>query len=177
PAARAVHAPRSALAAVSRPGGRRQRTTMPLTDKPTRRDFAKASAGALLAAGAPSRIAGAAPAGKRRYAIVGVGSRAYLYLDAIQTAHADKVELVGACDVNAGRLELARAHARNAKRAEPRAYPAADFDRMIAETKPDAVIVPSVAGTHAAYISRSVARRRRAAGGGGWSRTSSRRSR
>jgi len=129
---------------------------MPLTDKPTRRDFAKASAGALLAAGAPSRIAGAAPAGKRRYAIVGVGSRAYLYLDAIQTAHADKVELVGACDVNAGRLELARAHARNAKRAEPRAYPAADFDRMIAETKPDAVIVTSVDATHADYICRAM---------------------
>jgi len=124
----------------------------------TRRGFAQASAGALLAAGAikPAKGAAAAAAAKRRYAIVGVGSRAYLYLDAIQTTHADKAELVGACDTNAGRLELARTHARNAGRAEPRAYPADAFDKMIAETKPDAVIVTSVDSTHSDYICRAM---------------------
>jgi predicted dehydrogenase len=126
------------------------------TDEPTRRDFAKASAGALLAAGTMQPRRAAAATARRRYAIVGVGSRAYLYLDAIQTTHADKAELVGACDVNPGRLELARAHARKAGRAEPRAYAAADFDRMIAETKPDAVIVTSVDATHADYICRAM---------------------
>src|SRR4249920_125297 len=104
---------------------------MPKTDEPTRRDFAITSASALLAAGAMKpRIATAAPA-RKRYAIVGVGSRAYLYLDAIQTTHADKAEMVGVCDVNAGRLDLARAHARTAGRPEPSAYLAPQFDRMI----------------------------------------------
>ncbi|HEY7372077.1 MAG TPA: Gfo/Idh/MocA family oxidoreductase [Polyangia bacterium] len=130
-----------------------------MADDLSRRDFAKASAGALLAATA--RPVGAAavlekPAGKKRYAVVGVGSRAYLYLDAIQTTHADKAELVGVCDVNAGRLELARAHARKAGRPEPRAYPAAAFDRMIAECRPDAVIVTTVDATHADYICRAM---------------------
>src|SRR5262245_65962948 len=96
-------------------------------DEPTWRDFALTSAGALRAAGTMKPRTASAAAGKKRYAHVGVGSRAYLYLDAIQTTHADKAELVGVCDVNSGRLELARAHARNAGRAEPSAYLAAQF--------------------------------------------------
>src|SRR5262245_43882357 len=130
---------------------------MSKTDEPTRRDFTRASAGALLAAGTmkPGKVAAGAAA-RKRYAHVGVGSRAYLYLDAMQTTHADKAELVGICDVNAGRMELARAHARNAGRAEPAAYLAAQFDRMIAETKPDTVLVTSVDATHADYICRAM---------------------
>src|SRR5262245_371790 len=130
---------------------------MSTNDGPSRRQFARVSAGALLAAGTikPGRAEGGAPA-RRRFAHVGVGSRAYLYLDAIQTTHADKAELVGVCDVNAGRLELARAHARKAGRAEPAAYAAAAFDKMIAETKPDTVLVTSVDSTHADYICRAM---------------------
>ena len=130
-------------------------------DELSRRDFARMSAGALLAAAAvkPQDAAAAADktAAKKRYAVVGVGSRAYLYLDAIQTTYAGSSELVGVCDINAGRLELARAHAADAGRAEPRAYPAADFDKMIAETKPDTVIVTTVDSTHADYICRAMA--------------------
>ena len=132
---------------------------MSKTDELSRRSFAKVSAGALIAAGAmkprPAKAATAAAA-KKRYAIVGVGSRAYLYLDAIQTAHADKAELVGACDVNAGRLDLARTHARNAGTHRAAVYPAEAFDKMIAETKPDAVIVTSVDATHSDYICRAM---------------------
>ena len=87
---------------------------------------------------------------------MGVGSRAYMYLDAIQTTYAGNAELVGVCDTNAGRLELARAHAKTAGRAEPRAYRAAEFDKMIAETKPDVVIVTTVDSTHADYICRAM---------------------
>src|SRR3954471_2438697 len=134
---------------------------MSKTEELSRRSFAKVSAGALITAGAmrteTAKAAGAAGgAAKKRYAIVGVGSRAYLYLDAVQTTHADKAELVGACDVNAGRLDLARTHARNAGRAEPRVYAAPAFDKMIAETKPDAVIVTSVDATHSDYICRAL---------------------
>src|SRR5499427_8580840 len=126
-----------------------------MADDLSRRTFAKASAGALLAAAA-AQPAGAAVVARKRYAVVGVGSRSYLYLDAIQTTHADKAELVGVCDVNAGRLELARGHARAAGRAEPAAYLAAQFDKMIAETKPNTVVVTSVDATHADYICRAM---------------------
>src|SRR5262245_6648766 len=125
----------------------------------SRRNFAKVSAGAVLAAAAvkPAQVVAAPKTGaKKRYAVVGVGSRAYLYLDAIQSTHADRAELVGVCDVNAGRLELARAHARRAGRPEPPAYPAAAFDKMIAETRPDAVVVTTVDSTHADYICRAM---------------------
>ena len=95
-----------------------------MADDLSRRDFARASAGVLLAAAAvpPRDASAAAPesGAKRRYAVVGVGSRAYVYLDAIQTAHAATAELVAVCDTNAGRMELVRAHARKAGRAEPR---------------------------------------------------------
>ena len=45
---------------------------------------------------------------RRRYAIVGLGSRHELYQDGIETAHARWAELVGVCDSNVGRVELAR---------------------------------------------------------------------
>jgi predicted dehydrogenase len=133
---------------------------MALHDKPTRREFAKVSAGALLAAAVvkPEDAAASAATTRKRYAVVGVGSRAYLYLDAIQTTHANTAELVAVCDVNAGRLELARAHARKTGRAEPRAYLAAAFDEMITESKPDTVIVTTVDATHADYICRAMER-------------------
>ena len=123
-----------------------------MADHLSRRTFTKA----LVAAAAVTPVEAAAAATRKRYAIVGVGARAYLYLDAIQTTHADRAELVGVCDVNAGRLELARAHARKAGRAEPRAYAAAAFDQMIAECKPDTVIVTTVDARHADYICRAM---------------------
>ena len=66
-------------------------------DDLTRRDFTKAS-GALLTAGVladKAALAAPPPAAKKRYAIVGVGSRAYMYLTAIQKSHAPYAELVG----------------------------------------------------------------------------------
>jgi predicted dehydrogenase len=124
----------------------------------TRRDFTKAS-GALLTAGVladGAAIAAGPPPGKKRYAIVGVGARAYMYLNAIQKSHAAHAQLVAACDLNPGRLELARKHATDAGRDAPRTYAATDFDKMIAETKPDVVIVTTVDATHDDYLTRAM---------------------
>ena len=128
-------------------------------DDLTRRDFTKAS-GALLTAGVlvdKAALAAPPPAAKKRYAIVGVGSRAYMYLNAIQKSHAPYAELVAACDLNPGRLELVRKHATDAGRSAPRTYLAADFDKMIAESKPDTVIVTTVDGTHDDHLVRAMA--------------------
>jgi predicted dehydrogenase len=102
-----------------------------------------------------SAIAQAA-AGRRKYVNVGVGSRSRMYLDAITTTFKDGNELVGICDTNPGRLELAskRVVANGAK--APKKYAADDFDRMIKELKPDCVIVTCPDAWHDDYIVRAL---------------------
>ena len=43
---------------------------------------------------------------KQKIAIVGLGSRASMYVSAITQRYADSAELVGLCDVNPGRVAL-----------------------------------------------------------------------
>ncbi|HET9864221.1 MAG TPA: Gfo/Idh/MocA family oxidoreductase, partial [Steroidobacteraceae bacterium] len=101
-----------------------------------------------------------AAAGRRRYCNVGVGSRSRMYLTAITKTFAKDNELVGICDVNPGRLDTAlRFIAPNLKDAHakpPKKYLAADFDKMIKETKPDCVIVTCPDGFHHEYIVRAL---------------------
>ena len=54
---------------------------------------------------------------RRRYAIVGVGSRSQMYQNAIEKTYKEHAELVAICDNNAGRLEVSRARARALGRA------------------------------------------------------------
>ena len=123
----------------------------------TRREFIKtsAAAGALVSLSPLTRVK-AADGRKKRYAIVGVGSRSRFYQGAIQTTYADYSELVGFCDVNEGRLKLAQARSFEYQQTKPPVYDAGDFDRRIAETKPDIVIVTTVDGFHHEYIIRGM---------------------
>jgi predicted dehydrogenase len=93
---------------------------------------------------------------RRRYAIVGLGSRRELYQDGIETVHARWAELVGVCDVNPGRIELARARSVRHGAVVPPGYLAADFDRMLRERRPDVVIVTTVDATHHDYLIRAM---------------------
>ena len=93
---------------------------------------------------------------RRRYAIVGLGSRHELYQDGIEKAHAGTSELVGVCDSNPGRVEVARDRSRQNGAAVPPGYVAADFGRMLAETRPDVVIVTTVDSTHHDYLIRAM---------------------
>jgi len=91
----------------------------------------------------------------RRYAIVGLGGRSYLYLLALAGNHRQDGELVGLCEANPGRL--ARAAAVAARRGvEVPTYEPGDFEQMLATTAPDAVIVTSPDHTHADYIVRAL---------------------
>jgi predicted dehydrogenase len=90
--------------------------------------------------------------GRRRYAIVGLGGRSYLYLMALTGAYRDGGELVGLCDSNPGRLTRAAAVAARYGAADCPTYRPGDFERMLEETKADAVIVTSPDFTHADYI-------------------------
>lgn len=99
---------------------------------------------------------GSPTAARRRYVIVGTGSRSRMYQDAIEKTYTAHAELVGLCDVNPGRVELARARSVGHSAPPPPAYAAVDFERMIAETKPGFVIVTTVDATHDVYIIRAM---------------------
>jgi predicted dehydrogenase len=130
----------------------------PLQATVSRREFAKTTAaagvGALLA---DSRAAwSGAAGGLKKYAIVGVGGRSGMYQQAINKTFAEFSELVACCDVNAGRLKLAQESAVAAGRKAPQLFTATDYDRMLAETKPDVVIVTTVDGFHHEYLCRAM---------------------
>ncbi|MEN3258366.1 Gfo/Idh/MocA family oxidoreductase [Sodalis endosymbiont of Spalangia cameroni] len=92
----------------------------------------------------------------KKYALVGTGGRAGLYINAIATDFSARARWVAFCDTNrvrmayANRLIGARGHA------PVPLYHAQEFDRMIAETRPDVVIVTSIDRTHHHYIVRAM---------------------
>ncbi|MES2151950.1 MAG: Gfo/Idh/MocA family oxidoreductase [Pseudomonadota bacterium] len=93
---------------------------------------------------------------RKRYAVVGVGSRARLYINAITGKYRDGHEIVAVCDSNAGRLALSARKISETGASQPRPYAAADFDRMLRETKPEFVIVTTIDATHDDYIVRAL---------------------
>lgn len=121
----------------------------------TRRKFIAASAGAALVAGAPAYAQIGGDSSRKRYAIVGVGSRSGMYRDAILKSYAAYSQLVGFCDNNEGRLKLAQRKAREDGHDVP-IFEAKEFDRMIRETKPQVLIVTSKDSTHDTYIIRAM---------------------
>ena len=94
---------------------------------------------------------------KKRYALVGTGSRAGVFIDAITRTYSSVAELVGLCDLSQTRMNW-----HNRQLVEQVGMPpvptflATDFDRMIHETKPDTVIVCTIDATHHLYIIRAM---------------------
>jgi len=92
---------------------------------------------------------------RTRFAQVGCSGRGAMYRDALLRTYADNAELVGVCDINPGRVQLYVQAARD-DGVEVPGYPAEDFDRMIAEQKPDCVIVTTKDCHHDEYICRAM---------------------
>lgn len=92
---------------------------------------------------------------RRRFALVGTGSRSRMFLDALSKTYQDQGELVGLCDRNEGRLEFTRKQYAE-KFPAVKTYRAEDFDQMIAETQPDEVIVTTQDSFHDEYIIRAM---------------------
>ncbi len=93
---------------------------------------------------------------RERYAIVGVGGRSRMYREALTNKYADTRELVAICDNNRGRLELANVRLEEAGHAKVPSYLDTDFDTLVAEAKPDVVIVTTRDSFHDKYICRAM---------------------
>jgi len=78
-----------------------------------------------------------------------------MYWTSLLEQYAAGNELVGLCDSNEGRLRLAVEGAR-ARNAEVPGYAAGDFDRMVADTRPDCVIVTTKDCHHDEYVCRAM---------------------
>ncbi len=90
-----------------------------------------------------------------RYALVGVGGRAEMFQNAIMKDFPETSKMVGYCDNNAGRLQRSIDIAKE-NGTELSGYAAEEFDKMIAETKPDCVIVTTRDCFHDEYICRAM---------------------
>lgn len=85
----------------------------------------------------------------KRYAIVGTGSRAVMFMKAIKERFSGCASLAAVCDSNPQR---ARNWLQEAGLDAMPSYPPADFRRMIQENQVQTVIVTSVDSTHHHYI-------------------------
>ncbi|MCO5185620.1 MAG: Gfo/Idh/MocA family oxidoreductase [Anaerolineae bacterium] len=94
---------------------------------------------------------------RKRYAIVGTGSRAGMFVRAITQTYRDVAELVAFCDLSQTRMDWYNAQLFEQLDLPARpTYHADQFDQMIAETKPDSVIVTTIDATHHVYITRAM---------------------
>jgi len=88
---------------------------------------------------------------KLKVAIVGTGSRgSQTWGKAVLEHHGDVVEIVGLCDINRKRVEVAQ------QLIGTSAPTFVDFDEMVKTTRPDSVIVTTVDSTHYKYVVRAL---------------------
>ncbi|MDD4891321.1 MAG: Gfo/Idh/MocA family oxidoreductase [Phycisphaerae bacterium] len=91
----------------------------------------------------------------KRYAIVGTGGRADMFFRATSGAFAES-QLAALCDINQTRMDHYNGKLTAAGKKAVPTYKAADFDRMVREVKPDAVIVCCRDCDHDTYIVRAM---------------------
>ncbi len=87
---------------------------------------------------------------RTRCAIVGIGHRAYSWLGQMAGTYEDVTEVVGLCDRLADRCHDANKYART------NAAVYTDYDRMLAELRPDMVVVVSPEHVHGEHIVKAL---------------------
>jgi predicted dehydrogenase len=119
----------------------------------TRREFITKSGAAVAGTAISLNSLSQASAAPRqlRIAIIGTGSRGTLtWGKPVVENYSDVVDIVGLCDINPKRVEAAKSMI------GIKAPTFVDFDRMIKEVKPDAVVVTTIDATHYRYIIRGL---------------------
>ena len=123
-------------------------------DGVTRREFVVTATGAAVGAMAAGHgLAAAAQGPKRRYAIVGTGVRAIgMWGRPILRDYGDLVDLVGLCDINPLRVEVAKSQ----MGASCPTF--TSFDEMVAKARPDLLMVTTVDAFHSEYLVKAMER-------------------
>lgn len=88
---------------------------------------------------------------RRRYLVVGTGSRAWLYLDALSGPYSKEALVVGLCDTNPGRLAAAAQSVAGRQGDMPLTGSPAEFDELLKNSGATTVVVTSVDRTHPRY--------------------------
>jgi len=114
----------------------------------TRRAWIAGGSAALASLATSSRAAAQNP--RLRIAQVGTGSRGTHWATDIVRNYNDVAQIVGLCDINGKRVEVAKEFAGSS------APTFVEFDRMIEQTKPDAVLVTTTDSSHCSYIIRAM---------------------
>jgi predicted dehydrogenase len=94
---------------------------------------------------------------RKKIAVVGTGGRVVMFLDAIAGTYKDSAQLVGLCDLSPTRMAFHNERLRELYKypALP-TYKADQFDKMIAEQKPDEVVVTTSDDMHHKYVIRAL---------------------
>ena len=133
-----------------------------MSDKNQTSDMSRRNFMGISAAFGAAAAFGSSPAAwsldrKQRVALVGTGTRGLnFYIKRIETSHLKFVDVVGFCDKNPGRVELAQRKSKERTGRDIKGYAHTDFDKMIAEQKPDVVIVTTMDSEHSTYIVRAM---------------------
>lgn len=134
----------------------------------SRRNFLATSSAALVSGAFMNQAAAlhASPSassllqsgGKLKLAMVGTGSRGTsMWGRGLTGRYADRIEFVGLCDSNPGRVEAGKEIiGANCPTYSDLQNPMAAFEKMMKETKPDMLIVTTVDSTHSDYIVRGM---------------------
>jgi predicted dehydrogenase len=92
----------------------------------------------------------------KRFAVVGTGGRAGMFIQAITDTYRDSCELVALCDLSQTRMNWHNQKIQMRSGAAVPTYHADQFDKMISDTRPDTVIVATIDATHHHYIIRAM---------------------
>ncbi len=101
---------------------------------------------------------------RQRYAIVGTGGRASMFVRALTERFASSSELVALCDLSPTRMAFYNDQLAQAGHAPLPTYRIAPdspnnldaFDQMVRDTRPDTIIVTTMDSTHHTYIVRAM---------------------
>ncbi|MFD6446399.1 Gfo/Idh/MocA family protein [Promicromonospora sp. NPDC060204] len=104
----------------------------------------------------PVPPSGPLPEGRRRYAVVGTGHRASMYVDALIGTHAPDGEIVAWVEPNPVRAAAYEARVAAAFGGARPVYGPDDLEKAIAEQSVDRVIVTSVDRTHGDLVTRAL---------------------
>ncbi|HSI08213.1 MAG: Gfo/Idh/MocA family oxidoreductase [Rariglobus sp.] len=89
---------------------------------------------------------------RKRYALVGTGSRSRMFRDSIIKTYFETCELVALCDLNPLRMTVWQEDIGTSLPS----YAPADFEKMIRENRIDTVIVTTIDRTHHEYLCRAM---------------------